>query len=110
VNQGLHVVKDEKTGDLVTATILGDEQYEILKMLSESPAWRLYRQLLIQAKEGYFHQALAMNDPHQVMKTMGTVAGINLAVNQLAVLMAQYKQKQARAVDRATKNDPQTQA
>ena len=105
----LKVARDTN-GNLVTITQLGPEQYEMLKMLHESAAWKLYRTLLIQAKEGYFHSALPMKDPNEVMKTIGMVAGINLAVNQLGVLMAQFEQQKAKSVDRETKNDPQAQA
>lgn len=107
--QEMRVVRNEN-GDIVTVAQLSDEQMEILKVLFESQGWKLYRQLLIQAKNGYFDAALPMKDPNEILKTMGTVAGINLAVNQLGLLMASYKQRQAKAVKEVTKNPSQTQA
>jgi hypothetical protein len=107
---GIQIIKDERDGNLKTQAILTDEQLEILKTLSESQGWKLYRQLLIQMKEGYFHQTLSMSETNDIVKTIGHVAGINLAVNQLVVLMDLYKhrvkQREAKAVERVTKNAP----
>jgi hypothetical protein len=88
---------------------LKQEHYELLKLLFESDAWKLYRKLLIQAKEGYFHLALSLDDPNKVLKNMGTAAGVNFAVNQLDLLMFQYKKQQAKLVDGEPTNHPQSE-
>lgn len=77
---------------------LSVEQFEQLRGLRNSDSWKLYRQILIQMKDAHFHSALAESDPNKVMKTIGLVAGLNLAVNQLVVFDDAYKKIQAGVV------------
>lgn len=106
-DQEFQLVMDEK-GQLQALARLTPDQQETLKALESSGAWKLYRKILLQAKDGYFQSALPMKDPNEILKTIGIVAGINFAVNQLAFLVAQYN-KQAKTVEGETKNHPQAQ-
>lgn len=77
---------------------LRKEDYEVLKSLQGSPQWALYRGLLIKAKDEFFNNTLAVDDPHKVMKQMGMVAGINFAINTLRVLVHDYDKKLKKVV------------
>jgi hypothetical protein len=80
-----------------------------LLQLFESRSWKTYRRVLLSAKDGYQHSMLPMEDPKKVMKTLGTVVGINFAVNQLGILVATFK-KQANALSGESKNQGQPKA
>lgn len=96
---------DEK-GNAFPVVHTTEQQKELLKMLSESDSWRLYAQVLESAKQGYVHLAMGMNNPNEILKTMGLIAGINFAINQLGVLMVSYKKQQAKSVESLPKNSP----
>lgn len=49
--------------------------------------------MLIKAKEAYVNSILPMKDPNDMLKHVGIVAGINFAINQLPLLVAQYDAK-----------------
>lgn len=79
------------------------QHFETLKLLKDIPAWQLYRNLLIKAKEGYFASAISATETVPMAKTIGMVAGINFAINQLPALMAMYEAKQAKKIAEAEK-------
>lgn len=95
----------DQFGNEIPVLIPSKEQHEILKMLDSSPAWKLYRLMLIQAKEAKLRSILGSNDPNQVMKTIGEVAGLNFTINQLGILVAQHNKK-VKSVDSETTNYP----
>lgn len=102
----IRVQKDDGGNPVPVITRLSVEQLEMLKGLSQSSSWHLYRQILIQAKEGLLHAALAESDPYKTMKIMGQVAGMNFAVNQLVLHLDQYRKTQAKHVDSGTETIP----
>lgn len=99
---GVDALFDDKGELRVGYKNMGREDMEILKTLQSSPYWKYYRELLIKAKEAYFNSTLAMKDPHEMMKNVGMVAGINFAINQIAVIVSHHeaveKRKQAEAL------------
>ena len=97
--------RDDQGSPLV-ATRLSEEENEILKALYESPAWKLYQGILLKARDAYLNTCITEKDPNEVMKRLGLVAGINFAVVQLGGVYQTYMRKQAKSVERATKNDP----
>lgn len=72
---------------------LTPEMFEMLKALKEMPHWKLYRKVLIAAKEGYFQAVLPQKEAIPMAKTIGMVSGINFAINQLPVLIGGYEAK-----------------
>lgn len=78
------------------------EEYEQLRALNQSPFWKFYRELLIKIKDAQFLSILPEDNPNKVLKGMGMVAGINLAINQLPMLVSQHdasiKRKQEKTV------------
>lgn len=96
-------------GQLRVGFKLKKEDYEMLKALKSSPAWALYRALLVQVKNEFFNMTLSIDDPNKVMKQVGLVSGINLAINQLAVLAADYERalkKEKELADKEKKSKP----
>jgi hypothetical protein len=93
-------------GDQLMTFNLTPEHYETLKALKDQPSWKLYRALLIKAKEGYFHSVLPMNESIPMAKTIGMVAGLNFAINQLPVLIGLYEQQKAKKLAEAEANKP----
>lgn len=69
------------------------EDYEMLRTLNGSQYWKHYRGILLKAKEAYFNSVLPMKDPNEMMKHIGIVAGINFAINQLPILVAEHDAK-----------------
>lgn len=94
-------------GEIRFAMKLGSREYEILAGLNHSDPWKLYREILMRQKNALFDSCLAEDNPNRVLKLMGQVAGLNLAINQLVLLNDEYKKKQARSVDGMPKNHPQ---
>ncbi len=98
------VLKDSN-GDIRIAMKLTAEDYEFLKSLNNSPSWKYYRQLLIQMKDGYFNAILGMSGTNEMVKTVGIVAGLNAAINQLPVLCHQYDEAKKRKVEKEVKKE-----
>jgi hypothetical protein len=96
----------QQSGDLLFDFKLTPEDASDLSQLFESRAWKTYRRLLMSMKEGYQHSLLPMEDEKKIMKTLGVVVGMNLAINQLGVTVATFK-KQASAFEGETKNPSQ---
>lgn len=65
---------------------LTQEQRELLKSLQHNQAWKLYRRILIQARDGYQYGVNAEFDPYKLMKYSGFVGGLGFALNQLVNL------------------------
>jgi hypothetical protein len=101
------VMKDPDGNPVPTVTRLSPNQEEMLKRLNDSDSWKFYRTLLLQAKNGYVTALLQENDPTKMAKTVGLVAGLNFALNQLGVLLDQINKKHAKSVESETKNSPQ---
>lgn len=85
---------------------LTPEDWENIKQLKVSAGWRTYEKLLMAMKNGYQASMYPMKDPNEVMKQLGIVVGLNLSVNQLSALLAQYKLKTERLVAEEAKNQP----
>jgi hypothetical protein len=75
---------------------LDDEAKQHLLILHANYSWRLYRQFLIDQKVSVLEQAMGLKDPNEVMKQMGIAAGLNLAVNQLDVLVYEINKEAKR--------------
>lgn len=101
-------VKDQQ-GNLQFQFKLTPEDASHLQSLFESPQWKTYRKLLISMKEGYQHSMLPVEDTNKILKTLGTVVGLNLAINQLGVLAATFK-KTSERVEGESKNPSQPKA
>ena len=84
---------------------LTPHHFESLKMLANQDAWKLYRKLLIQAKEGYFLSVLTKNEAIPMAKTAGMVSGINFAINQLPVLIGMYEAQQKKKIAEAERKE-----
>lgn len=97
-------VKDAN-GELRVSLKLQAEDYEFLKSLNNSPYWKFYRKLLLQSKDAYFNSILGMKDTNEMIKAVGIVAGINLAVNQLPVLCLEYDRAQQKALEKENKKE-----
>lgn len=78
-------------GQIRVGAKLTEEDYGTLLALSQSPHWKFYRQLLIKSKEEFMLAVLKCEDPHSVMKQVGFVAGLNFAINQIAVICTNHK-------------------
>lgn len=102
----LELLEDQQ-GNKFLDVKLAPEQLELLRVLNDSSTWKLYRQVLLTLKEAYVQSLLPSTDPNHCMKTLGLVAGLNLAINQLGASLAMHDQKLARSVERETKNAPQ---
>lgn len=71
------------------------EDKEQLKVLFNSQGWKLYRNLLMKMKEAHNLSILQDVNPNTILKTLGIIVGLNASINQLGVLMAQFKQSEA---------------
>jgi hypothetical protein len=69
---------------------LTEEDFEKLKALKVSSQWKLYRQILIAVRDGHSQSLAPMEDSNRVFKTLGMIAGLNLAVVQLDLLVEQF--------------------
>ena len=81
------------------AEALSPDQYESLAVLQSSPHWKVYREILHQAKQSYLDSILAMREPIDITKHLGIAAGINFALNQLPLLVAGYTQAAAKRLE-----------
>lgn len=79
---------------------LSKEDYEYLKALNESPAWKFYKRLLAQSIDAQVRSLFAESNPDLAFKGIGFVAGIRLAMNQLAVLCAEYDKMREKALEK----------
>ena len=82
--------KDEATGAFKLA--IREEEFEILDQLYNSIGWKTYRDILMNIKDGHLHESMGICEPYRLKQQVSIAAGINLAINQLGVLIAQ-KQK-----------------
>lgn len=101
-------LRKTQDGNSVVDFLLNPEDLEHLRTLRDLPQWKVYRKVLMAAKDGYFQACLPMTETNQVMKTMGMVTGLNFAINQLPVLVdthdAQLKKQQAQEESKAEKS------
>lgn len=70
---------------------LSPEDKEKLIALQSSSQWKLYRQILMAIKGGHSQSLIQMEDTNKVFKTLGQIAGLNLAVVQLDLIVEQIK-------------------
>lgn len=91
------------TGEMRVGFRLTPEQQASLELLHDSPHWAVYREVLLAAKTEFFNGVLPIDDPHKVMKQVGMVTGVNFAINQLPVLVAEMRRQRQKAVDEAEK-------
>lgn len=89
-----------KTGELRVAYKLTPEDFENLKALQESPHWKVYRALLIRTKDAHFDALLSLVDTNPIVKQMGMIAGLNLAINTLPVLCAEYNKAHQKKLEK----------
>jgi len=82
----LNVGEDEEGRPAAVYTPSEDE-IAMLMTLQANPAFQIYQKILRQAKEGFFHMTMAMEDTNKVMKTIGMVVGINYSINQLNAMI-----------------------
>lgn len=82
----IKLAKDEN-GASVLEFLLTKEDIEHLRALKDLPQWRVYRKVLMAAKEGYFQAVLPIVETNPIMKTIGMVTGLNFAINQLPLLV-----------------------
>ena len=87
---------------------LTPESIESLKTLYNSPHWKLYREVLISAKTEYFNSILPKTETNDIVKNIGIVTGINLAINQLGVLVAEHNRREQKARELADKGNKDT--
>lgn len=80
------------------------DEMELLKSLPNTPAWQIYRKILKNLKDGYFHQTLAMNDTNEVMKNIGMVSGINYSINYIDALIKAHDDHMEKLKIREEKN------
>ena len=73
-----------------------------LMVLFDSAYWKTYRKVLMTQKRGYELEILQVDDPNKVLKLLGLITGLNLAINQLGILVAQFKAMDKKA---ETKNE-----
>lgn len=99
--------KDEN-GNVIVTQGVKEEMVEELRSLLGSRQWRVYRALLLQAKEGYLSAMMAENDTNKMLKLAGQYAGVNFAINQLVHLVRQHDKQQAKRVTAESKKQPQT--
>lgn len=90
------MVSDEQILKLVM-TKTSPEDLDSLKNLSVSSLWQVYRKILINMKEAMILQLLQEMDTNKAFDLKGKIAGINLCINQLPVMLAQDKWRQERA-------------
>ena len=81
------------------------EDIEILRSLESSVQWKRYRQILIRAKEAYFHSTLPMSKTSEIVKTIGIVTGINYAINQVSFVVAEHDRRQRIDAERKAKSE-----
>lgn len=82
---------------------LKPEELETLKALYNGPHWAFYKRILLKSKDAYFNSILPMNNPNEVLKQVGIVAGINFAINLLQVLCLDYERRVQKELEKDTK-------
>jgi hypothetical protein len=97
------VLKD--TGEFRVAYNITPEAIESLKTLSTSPHWKVYRDILISAKTEYFNSILPKTETNDIVKNIGIVTGINFAINQLPVLLAENLRQAKKKVEELEKRE-----
>lgn len=80
-----------------------EEELASLEALDSSPHWKVYRKILMAAKTEYFNSILPRTETNDIVKHIGLVAGINFAINQLPVIVAEKKRKEKEKLEKATK-------
>lgn len=86
---------------------LTPEEKEMLKELFESRGWKVYWKYLIAQKNAKVLEAVQIFETNKHFHFTGIVAGLNLAINQLGILVAMFN-KPARHV--AAESKKQTDA
>ena len=95
-----HITRDESGAEALNFQFLSIEEkselIEALKILRADNNYKIYRRLLISAKEAYMNSCMNMTDPNMVMKTMGIASGINFDLNQIDAILAGNAMKEKR--------------
>lgn len=78
------------------STKLTESEKSDLVLLFESQHWKTYRKVLITLKEGLTLSMLQESDPNKLLKRSGEVAGLNLSINQLGLMIAEIKRLERR--------------
>ena len=86
----------DKQGQQAFGFKLEEEHHELLRMLEVNQGWRLYRELLIGIKQSYLEMAMPSRDALEIKEMVSIAAGVNLAINQLGVLIASLNKKSER--------------
>lgn len=102
------IEKDEKGNPIPLIKKFTREQIELLRMLNESGAWILYRRILNQQLQALLFSTLAEDNPTKMAKSVGQVAGMNFAINQLGSIL-DVQNKKAKHVENETKNSSQAE-
>jgi hypothetical protein len=70
--------------------ILNVGDYELLQLLQMSDGWRLYRKLLKDKRDLTLFSAMSVKEPFDLKEKVSIAAGLNLAINQLDILIKDY--------------------
>lgn len=87
---------------------LSIQDLEELKMLQFHPGWHIYKKTLMNRVKAASVTCISSFDPNQILKLTGEIAGLNLALNQLGLLVSQYEKQQVKRVDAESKKHPGT--
>ncbi len=94
------------TGPLMQKHQFTEEEMESLRSLLHSTSWKNYQRVLAISRQGHNAALLASDSGEKALKTAGIVVGLDLAMNQLGVLVSQFEKK-AKRVAEESKNQPQ---
>lgn len=94
---------DDQNGNVAGLYTPTPDEMALLKTLLDNPAWAIYRKILLQVKEGYFHSTLGMIETNKIVKNIGIVTGINYAVNQLDAMLIMEERRLKKEQEQAKK-------
>jgi len=96
------VGKDNNTGAFQLA--VRQEELELLEQMFSSSAWKIYKEILQSVRDGHLFESMSIREPYALKEKVSIAAGINLAVNQLGVLVQTKQKLNAKSVEGETKN------
>lgn len=82
-----------ESGEVRVGFVPTKEQVELLRTLTLAGNWKLYRTMLISAKNEMFNGILPLTESEKIIKQVGFVAGLNFAINQVAVIVSESDRK-----------------
>lgn len=82
---------------------VSDSDKEDLLMFETSAPWKTYRKYLMGQKTARLAFLMQLDDPSKMAKELGIIVGLNLAINQIAVITMEIRKQVKKAIEEGKK-------